>query len=118
MRPSHIFIVGLPRTGTKLARELVERSPVDPCRISAETFFFGRFLRGGVRDEIRRLGDMRDDANVERFLDLVYTGKLRGSYWEAIQGLTKSKLKLTGSVELRRASAVDTLDGVTPDPAP
>ncbi len=81
MRPSHIFIVGLPRTGTKLVKGIVQSSPVDSCVISSETFFFGRFVRGGVRDEICRLGDMRDDSNIERFLDLVYSGALRGSYW-------------------------------------
>jgi hypothetical protein len=85
----YVFIVGLPRTGTKLIKNVLESAPHVRCKLSPETFFLGHFRRPGVRRRLRELGDLRDDAAMERVADLFYSGKLQGTYW---QHLRKGKL--------------------------
>jgi hypothetical protein len=56
-------------------------------------------------------------ANISRELLIAFDAeqpiadRLAGSFSETLKGLTKSNLQLTGRVELRRVSAVDTLEG-------
>lgn len=87
MPPRYVFVVGLPRTGTKLVRNVLESSPRVDCKLSAETFYMGHFIRKGLRHRLRALGDMKDDASVRRLADYLYSGKAHGTYWEyAVKG--------------------------------
>jgi hypothetical protein len=81
MEPRYIFIVGLPRTGTKLMQNTLENAQDVKCIISPENFFLGRVIRPGVRRKMRKIGDMSDDANVRRLVDCMYAGKFSGEYW-------------------------------------
>lgn len=73
---SHIFIVGLSRTGTTLTRESLNSS--DQVGIGGESMFFGdmRVLglvrREGYRDKFARVGDLATDDGAKRIVEYIY----------------------------------------------
>jgi len=85
----YIFIVGLPRTGTKLMRNILQGSPMIHCRISDEGFFLGHsispVISPGVRHHINKIGDMSEDSNVVKLVDYMYSGKFVGTYWTMLK---------------------------------
>lgn len=85
MKPEYVFIVGLPRTGTKLMMNVLENSQDRPCYITPENFFLGRIIRPGVRQKIRTIGDMSLDSNVRQLVDDMYAGKFFGAYWNRLR---------------------------------
>jgi len=92
LEPEYVFIVGLPRTGTKLVKNVLESAPGVRCKLSPETFFLGHFVRSGHRRRVRALGDLTDDATIARIVDLYYSGTLHGTYWQQLQ---RGKLGVT-----------------------
>ncbi|MEM7031753.1 MAG: sulfotransferase [Chloroflexota bacterium] len=79
-----VFIVGLPRTGTKLLMNVLENSPNRACHITPENFFLGRFMRPGIRNQMHKLGDFSDDARVSQLVDQIFQGHysvFKGDYW-------------------------------------
>jgi hypothetical protein len=85
MKPKYIFIVGLPRTGTKLVTNTLRNSPCVRYETSGETFFLGHFIIPGVRDVIRNIGDMSQDSNVRKLVDYMYSGKPDGGFWKRLR---------------------------------
>lgn len=81
----YVFIVGLPRTGTKMVQDVLERAQSTDCRISGETWFFGDLFRSGVREVIRKHGDMSNDSNVRSFLEYMYSGSFNRTYWRMLR---------------------------------
>ncbi len=81
----HVFVVGLPRTGTKLIVDILHQSPDDRFKISPENFYLGHFVRPGVREQLSGFGDLEDDRNLDKLLDAMYSGRFRGTYWERLQ---------------------------------
>lgn len=81
MTTEYVFIVGLPRTGTKLVMNILVRSS---CKIyiSPETHFVGRLIRPGLR---KMMGDMTQDANVRKFVDLLYSGQVQETYCKLLR---------------------------------
>ncbi len=75
-KPTHIFIVGLSRTGTTLTRESLNSS--HEVGIGGESMFFGdrRVLglvrREGYRDKFARVGDLTTDEGAKRIVDYIY----------------------------------------------
>lgn len=92
----YIFIVGLPRTGTKLLRNILQCSQRLRCRISPETWFLGDLFRPGLRRTIRKIGDMSDDSNVRKLVDYMYNEPINRSYWNQLRrgslGFSKESL--------------------------
>ena len=84
MEPKYIFIVGLPRTGTKLMMNLLENYQEKRCYITVENFFLGRFLKPGVRQKIKHFGTMSQDTNVKNLVDAMYNGQFFGEYWKKL----------------------------------
>lgn len=80
----YVFIVGLPRTGTKLLKNLLENSSERECQITPENFFLGRFLRKGVRHKMRELGELSQDHTIDKLVELMYSGELWGEYWDRL----------------------------------
>lgn len=81
---SHIFVVGLPRTGSTLTRGILNASP--HVWIAGESHFFpepirlGLARREGYAERFRRIGDMATDDGLRRVLDEIFS--LRGkSFW-------------------------------------
>jgi hypothetical protein len=85
VEPRYVFIVGLPRTGTKLVKNILENSSQEHCKISPENFFLGHLITSGIRNQIRRIGDMSDDGNVYKLVEYMYSGKPDGGLWKRLR---------------------------------
>lgn len=86
MTPKHIFIVGLPRTGTKLMVNILQATPGHHSLLAPENFFLGRAFLPGAWQQMQRYGDLQVDANVYRLVDAMYSGVFYGEYWDRLQG--------------------------------
>ena len=81
-RASHVFIAGLPRTGSTLTHRILNRSP--EVRLAGETHFlgartpFGR--RTGYADRFAEAGDLQTDAGLEQVVTAVYASRGK-SFW-------------------------------------
>ncbi|HZQ07704.1 MAG TPA: sulfotransferase [Anaerolineae bacterium] len=86
-RPSHIFIVGLSRTGTTLTRRILNCA--DEVGIGGESQFFGDrrrlglLRREGYRDRFAQLGDLHTDEGAKRVVDSIFTIK-QNNFWGKI----------------------------------
>lgn len=88
---SHIFIVGLPRTGSTLTRSIINASA--EARLGGESHFLdepthlGLTRRRGYRDRFARVGDVRTEEGLARVVDEIYS--LRGkSFWSRMASRT------------------------------
>ena len=77
--PEAIFVVGVPRSGTTLMRMVLGNH--SRIAIADENHYLGhRLPKRGVRQDLRRVGDLRDDAAVRRLVDRLYSDEFqRGS---------------------------------------
>ena len=86
-QPSHVFIVGLARTGTTLTRTILDCS--DQVGLGGEAMFFGdrHWLglvpREGYRHKFARVGDLRTDEGVTRIVDYIY-GIRKDNFWSKL----------------------------------
>ncbi len=71
MNNEFVFIVGCPRTGSTLLRQILNRS--ERICITSETHFMRRMSRVGRYKKLAVFGDLQDEANVERLLDYLYS---------------------------------------------
>lgn len=85
MEPKHVFIVGLPRTGTKLVLNILRKSSLKNYQISPETHFLGHFIRSGIKDKIHKFGNLSNDENVYKFVDAIFKNKFNGTYWKLLR---------------------------------
>jgi len=79
--PDHIFVVGMPRTGTNLVMNILNSLKQVHCVISPETFFAGGFMVQGGAQLIHQIGDMSVDNNVEMLVEAMYDQQIAGNYW-------------------------------------
>jgi len=77
-RASHVFVVGLYRSGNTLLRRLLNASP--EVAVSGETNYLGKLLGGGLRHELRRVGDLASDEGCRRIVDHLWESP-RGDFW-------------------------------------
>jgi hypothetical protein len=92
---SHVFIAGLPRTGSTLTHRILNRS--SSVRLAGETHFLGApgaFGRGsGYADRFAAVGDMGSDEGLERVVAAIY--EMRGkSFWSRFaDGVERGELE-------------------------
>jgi hypothetical protein len=85
----HVFIVGLPRTGTTITREVLNTST--RVGIGGESKFLpdrallGFGARPGFRQQIARVGDLRTDAGLREVVDYIYSQQ-ESRYWARLAG--------------------------------
>ena len=91
--PEAIFIVGVSRSGTTLARRILDRH--SRIAIATENHYLGHLLPWeGARHYFGRVGDLRDDAAVLRLVELIYSGEMQrrsrlrelSPYWRWLTG--------------------------------
>jgi hypothetical protein len=79
---SHVFIAGLPRTGSTLAHRILNRS--SRVRLAGETHFIGTpRLFGGARGYAERfaaVGDLRSEAGLDAVVTAIYASRGK-SFW-------------------------------------
>ena len=84
-RPSHVFVVGCNRTGTSLARQIlnVDRGV---C-LAPETHYLRRLATAGGGRVLERLGPLSDDRTVLALVDYLFAHhpRLKISYWEFLK---------------------------------
>lgn len=100
MKTKYVFIVGLPRTGSKLMMNVLANYRGGDCKIAPENFFLGRPMRAGVQQQLHRFGDLTVDANVQRLVDAMYTDEFHGKYWRGLA---------TGSLNVPRQAMLNSL---------
>src|SRR5688572_9166151 len=85
-RAEPTFIVGMPRTGSKIYMNLI--NAYTEINISPEIQFrMPAWIRGDFMDVTRReVGDLQDDADLARVADLVFSGRYFGTYFRNIGG--------------------------------
>src|SRR5512143_4128331 len=86
-KPTHIFIVGLSRTGTTLTRNTLNCSP--EVGMGGESMFFGdtRWLglvhREGYRHKFARQGNLARDEGAAAVVNYIY-GIRQNNFWSKI----------------------------------
>ncbi len=89
-RPDHVFVVGLPRTGSTLTRAILNASP--QVGIGSESHFFpspirlGLARRPGYRERFARIGDLREDDGLVRVIDAIWNLRTK-SFWSRLAGM-------------------------------
>ena len=106
-----IFIVGLPRTGSKLLMNMINNNRAADCYIANEVQFFGHSTLGRILQGRRGVmpiidGARNEDGKVDwgRVVDELYSGKARGVHWN---GLSAGWLKIPRNKLLETLSGTD-----------
>ncbi len=74
--PEAIFVVGVPRSGTTLMRMVLGKH--SRIAIADESHYLGhRAPKRGARQDLRRVGDLRDDAAVRRLVERIYSDEFQ-----------------------------------------
>lgn len=100
----HVFIVGLPRTGTTLTRAILNTSTQvqntsTQVKLGGESKFLpnpaerGRASRRGYRDRFTRAGDIRTDEGVSRVAALIYSLSEKGYWRKLAKGMDRTELE-------------------------
>jgi len=81
---SHVFVVGLPRTGSTLTRGMLNRSAEvgmsGESRFLPEPTRLGLFTRPGYAERFRRIGDLATDDGIARISEHIFAMRGKG-YW-------------------------------------
>ncbi len=87
MKPGHIFIVGLPRIGSKLVERILMLSPHIDYVSSGETHYIGHLFRTTLKDSITKMGDLSKEANVYKLIDYFYANApfRAGGIWKDLK---------------------------------
>ena len=106
-----IFIVGLPRTGSKLLMNMINNNLVAGCHIANEVQFFGHSWLGRILQGRRGIMPIIDGARSEdgkvdwdRVIDNLYSGKAKGVHWH---GVSAGWLHIPRNKLLESLSATD-----------
>jgi hypothetical protein len=79
---THVFIAGLPRTGSTLTHRILNRSPL--VRLAGETYFLGpRSVTDPRRGAARRFmaaGDLRTEAGLQAVVTAIYASRGK-NFW-------------------------------------
>ncbi len=90
MKISHIFIVGVGRSGTKFLMNVLNGH--SKINISPETHCFSTIIHNGLKKVIRKIGNLDKDRNLEILVEYMSTGKIFGTFWTSSFPLDRNKL--------------------------
>jgi hypothetical protein len=70
-----VFVVGVARSGTTLLRTILQGS--GQVAVAPESHFVAKVPgRRSILDEVRRMGDLADDATMRELVEAIYAGRL------------------------------------------
>lgn len=79
-KPSNVFIVGVGRSGTKFLQSVLNGHP--EVNISTETQFLSSALHNGFIKTATKIGDLKDDKNLETLVDKMFNNQVFGAFWK------------------------------------
>ena len=79
-KPSYVFIVGVGRSGTKFLQSILLGHP--ELHISTETHFLSSALHQGFIKTAKKIGDLKDDKNLELLVDKMFNSEIFGAFWK------------------------------------
>ncbi|MEM1145299.1 MAG: sulfotransferase [Pseudomonadota bacterium] len=85
---TRLFIVGLPRTGTKLVRNVFQASATVPCALMPESWYFGDYFRVGLVSHVQKAGGLQRNEDVDCFIERLYSPELNRSFAKGLQNGT------------------------------
>jgi hypothetical protein len=113
MSDQYVFIVGMPKTGTKLVKNILENSTKNNFKITSEIHFLGHLvnlIRPGLRHEIQKIGSRFDDDTIKKFVAYLFQkGKSSPNYSYLLQ-LQSGHLKITKDDLIKRMIKSDRSD--------
>lgn len=80
LKPSNVFIVGVGRSGTKFLQSILNGHP--ELNISTETQFLSSALHDGFIKTANKIGDLKDDTNLEALVDKMFNNEIFGAFWK------------------------------------
>jgi len=83
-----IFIIGCGRTGSNLLEQILNNH--SEIKLVPEMHFM-TFWKKGLTDRLDKIGTLKKDKNLQKAVELMYSGKLIGDYWSKID-IDKRKL--------------------------
>jgi hypothetical protein len=86
--PEYVFVVGCFRSGTTLLARILDASE-DVSFIRCETRFLGGLLRPGVRQRIKKYGDLSSDATLRKLVREMY-GDWKGRNLDCCEWLKRN----------------------------
>ena len=107
MKPKYVFIVGLPRTGTKLLENVLRNCPHINYESAGETHYVGHLITPGHKNQIKKIGDMSEDENVHNLVDYFYTGTPNKGFWKHLKRDHSDKINVDRQKFLQELLASD-----------
>lgn len=95
-KPSHVFVVGVGRSGTKFLQSVLTFHP--ELHISTETHFFSSYLHNGFIKEARKIGDLSIDKNIDLLVDKMFNNQIFGAFWR--RNILKDKARILNRFKL------------------
>jgi len=78
MKTKNIFIVGCPQTGKTLLSQILNK--YEKICIAEETRFLRQLSGIGRHKQMKKIGDMSNNSNVDQLIDYMYSS-IRAPYW-------------------------------------
>ncbi len=88
--PSHIFVVGASRSGTKFLQYTLSGHP--QIHITSETHYFSKLIHNGFIKVAEKIGDLQDDQCLKLLVDSMFDKKIFGTFWKE-QQLDRERLQ-------------------------
>jgi hypothetical protein len=102
MSNQYVFIVGMPRTGTKLVKNILENSVKSNFKISPEIHFLGHLVIPGVRHKIQKIGDRFDDDTIRKFVKYLFQNGKSSLNYSYFRQLRSGRLKIDKEILFKK----------------
>ena len=90
MKSKNVFVVGCFRSGTTLLAAILDASK-EISFIRTETRFVGGLLDPGLRNKMKKAGDLSEDNNVRELVDSIYTDTVTRYCYEWLRSNVKKE---------------------------
>lgn len=92
-----VFIIGLHRAGSTLVNDVLNLNPGLAMAPDEMQLFWP--LTHDFLDHAKKIGDLQNNANISKIVDLIYSGEMAGSFWKEWRKLGIPKEKVLQRIE-------------------